>query len=100
VLGDGATAGHAAVDSLDLRFDARIVAEQPARFRLGVLARESAPHELVDAALDVKRELGVDVGFDAHPSERNSEDAPEAAPIVGAHVRAPLAAITSPTASV
>jgi len=38
VLGDGAAPGHAAVDSLDLRFDARIVAEQPARFRLGGLA--------------------------------------------------------------
>ena len=69
------------------RFDARRVAEQAARLRLGLLARESALHELVDAALNMKGELGVDVGLDAHPSERNPEDALEAAPVVGAQTR-------------
>jgi hypothetical protein len=80
---------HSVVDRACFRAIGLVVAETPARFALGVRAREAvAFHEVLDASLEMEAELVVQLVANAEARRRKPEHSPEAVPaVVGARHR-------------
>jgi hypothetical protein len=82
----------------DLRFDSRVIAEPPARLPLRLDAGPAVAHQLFDATLEVKGQLGFDVVVQALTVRRQPEHAPQI-PSRGGHADPPRASRISAAAS-